>query len=358
MKKLFTLIGLAILFSLSMSAAGSDIKTNYRTALVYAYSPVNSVYEDDNIKLEIYNEKLWATNKTPRTIFIDLSQSFLINNGSSYPMYEKPTDEKLASKAKASSSVDEFISIAPATGTKQNETFICKLASGSLLGNYSTTESPSGKFTDYEERLLTILNEMVNESLMADPKGKDYLGTSSRHLTEDESVSNIGATIAYSFSKRSENAEDWIPVQITTWVSDIYLTPYYVEMPPELKNKDKQGFGVKKTESAKIRLKADSPFEFDVDKSPVIIFDWTGNFKKGTFALNPTKVSKKKNNFGKTLLAAFATVVTGGAAAPLLFINDEETYYKQSVIFEGKDANWGKMSYFPSLVLSGFNNKR
>ena len=88
MKKLFAIIVLAVL-AVSTAFAKDDIKTNYRTALVLAYSPANSVYEDENIKLEIFNEKLYATNKTSRTIFIDLSQCFLIHNGSSYPMFDK-----------------------------------------------------------------------------------------------------------------------------------------------------------------------------------------------------------------------------------------------------------------------------
>ncbi|MCM1356794.1 MAG: hypothetical protein NC212_10370 [Staphylococcus sp.] len=353
MKKLLSVIAFAIV-SVFAVYAGNELKTNYRTSLVLAYSPTNSIYEDDNLKLEIYNEKLWATNKTSKTIFIDLSQCFLIHNGSSYPMFDKEQNEKNASKKKVSTSVDEFISIAPSVGTKQNETFICNLGGG-VYGKYSTTESPSGDFSPYEERLLTLLNELINESLEGDPKGKQYLGTASRHLTEDESISNIGASIAYAFNKRSE---DWTSVAISTWVSDVYLAPYYVEMPVDLKKEQKRGFGVKKTEASKLHIKADTPFEFMEDKSPVIVCDWVGDFKKGTFSLNPTWVSKKKGmGFGKVLLASFATLATGGAGAAL-FVNNEETFYKKVVIFHGENSDWGKMSYFDNDDLSKFDNKR
>lgn len=350
MKKLFLII--ALLGFMAGTAVAREVKTNYRTALVMAYSPANSVYEDDNIKLEIYGERLWATNKTNKTIFIDLSQCFLVHNGSSYPMFEESTDEKKASKKKKSTSIEEFISIAPSTGSKQNETFICNMAGG-IYGKYTTTESPAGNFSEYEERLLAIINEMVNESLDADPKGKEYLGTASRHLTEDESVSNIGASIAYAFNKRSE---EWTPVVISTWVSDVYLAPYYVEMPPELSKKDKRGFGVKKTEAAKVHIKADSPFEFEQEKSPVIVCDWTGDFKKGEFTLDPTWVSKKKGmNLGKLLLASIATIATGGVGA-VLFANYDETHYKKEIVFNGANDNWGKMSYMKSKDLSQFKN--
>lgn len=353
MKRLIQFVTLAVLLSFPILAK-DKIKTNFRTALVMAYSPANSIYEDDNIKLEIYGERLWATNKTDRTIFIDLSQCFAVHNGSSYPMFSEEQNEKKASKKNESSSIDQFISIAPAIGSKQNETFICRLGGG-LYGKYTTTESPSGDFSEYEERLLTLINELVNESISADPKGKDYVGCASRHLTEDESVDNIGANLAYAFNKRSE---DWTPIAISTWVSDVYFTPYYVEMPRDLKKEEKRGFGVKKTEAAKVHLKADSPFEFDNEKSPIIVCDWTGNFKKGTFELDGTWVSKKKGmSLGHALFAAFATIATGGAAAGL-FANFDETHYKKEILFDGKDDDWGKMTYFNNKDLSQFKNQR
>lgn len=352
MRKVLLLFFLMALCSLP-SKAGDKLKTNYRTALVLAYSPANNVYEDDNLKLEIYNEKLWVTNKTNKTIFFDLSQCFLVHNGTSYPMWSEHKDEKNASKANHFKD-DEFIAIAPSTGSKQNETFVCNLAGG-VYGKYTTTESPMGDFTEYEERLLTMINELVNESLSEDPKGKEYLGTATRHLTEDESINNIGANIAYAFNKKSE---DWTPVMISTWVSDVCLAPYYVDMPAELDKKEKRGFGVKKAEAAKVIVKAESPFEFESDKSPVIVCDWTGNFKKGEFKLNPTWVSKKKGmGFGQILFASFATVATGGLGA-VLFANNEETFYKKEIQFVGQDSDWGKMSYLPVNDLTRFNNKR
>lgn len=352
MKKFFLIFVLGLI---SMFAfAGNNIKTNYRTALVMAYSPANSVFEDENIKLEIYNEQLWAVNKTDKTIFIDLSQCFLMHNGSSYPITDPHQNEKHASQQKVSTSIDEFISIAPNMGVSQNETKICNLA-GNLFGEYTTTETPLGTFSEYEERFFNIINELVAESLEADPKGKKYLGTSTRHLTEDESVSNIGASIAYAFNKRSDN---WTPVTISTWVSDIYLTPYYVEMPKEISKKEQRGFGVKKTEAAKIHIKADSPFEFEQDKSPIIVCDWTGNIKKGTFILSPTWISKSKEaSLGKKIAVSVASLATMGLAS-FLFTDLGKTYYKREVKFDGVDSDWGKMSYMERKDLSQFNNKR
>ena len=161
-------------------------------------------------------------------------------------------------------------------------------------------------------------------------------------MTEDESINNIGASIAYAFNKR---AEDWTNVTISTWVSDVIFAPFYVEMPKELTKKEKKGFGVKETSPAILHVKADSPFEFDVDKSPIVVADWEGNYKKGTFSLGLTLVSKtKKPGF-------LATVLTLGYAnllAPLT-----ATYYKQQILFDGADADWGKMTYAPNMEKTG-----
>lgn len=203
--------------------------------------------------------------------------------------------------------------------------------------------------------MLSLVNELLTESLEADPKGKEYRGTATRHLTEDESISNIGASIAYAFNKRSE---EWTPVTISTWVCDVYFAPYYVEMPDDIKKKDKRGFGVKKTEASKLHVKADTPFEFEQDKSPIIVFDWTGDFKKGEFTLNYTWVTKQKGaNFGKILGATFLTMATGGFGA-LLLTDNEKTFYKKEIVFDGENSNWGKMKYFDNKDLSKFNNKR
>lgn len=348
MKKIIS--GMVALITLALPAfAKDDLKTNYRTAIVMAYSPANNIYEDENICLEIYNESLWAINKTDKTIFIDLSQSFLNHNGSSYPMLEKSQGEKSASRNKISSSQEEFISIAPSIGGKQNPTFICYLSGAKLYGKYSTSESPSGSFSSYEERLLNIINDLISESLAADPKNKNMIGSASRHLLEDETVNGIGASLAYAFNKRSE---DWTPITISTWVSDIYMVPFYVEMPKELSKNEKRGFGVKKTEAAKIHLKADSPFEFDVDKSPIIVCDWIGDFKKGEFDLRDTKISKNKmSGLGLAMMA----IASAGAS---LLMDPAETTYKSEIIFDGSDADWGKMTYMDNKDLSKFNNKR
>lgn len=339
MKRKLFLSVLLMLFALGASAKKSTKKTKtmYRNALIFAYSAANSVYEDDNIKLSIYNEALWITNKTQKTIFIDPARCFVYHNGVSRPIYtregKKGNSGKKASESNISTA-DIFITVAPNTGTETNETCICLLTSDSFYGKYSTIESPNQDFTDFEKRLLNVVNDLVNESLIEDPKGKNYLGSATRHFTEDESVNNLGASIAYAYNK---DAKEWTNAAISTWVSDVTFAPYYIKMPDKISGKEKRGFGIKETSPLQIHIKANSPFEFDKDKSPIIVSDWQGNFTRGEFKLTPIKVSKTT---GKTA-AIFGSLLLGPAAAAFI----QEKYYKDIILFEGAKADWGEMKY-------------
>lgn len=339
MKKTSFIFALLCLVAVSVSA---KTKTDYRNALVLAYSQANSVYEDDNIKLEIYDEQLWATNKTKKTLFIDLAQCFVFHNGQAKPLFDpssnEQNDDKKASKKKQVTKEDEYIAIAPSIGAKQNETKICNMST-SLYGKYTTSETPSGDFSDYDKRLLSILEELLDESLSADPKGKAYIGTAVRHLTEDESINNIGASVAYAFNKKSE---DWTTISLSTWVSDVIFSPYYVEMPKDLSKKEKRGFGIKETAPAILHLRANSPFEFDEDRSPIIVCDWEGKYKKGTFELKITRIAKKK---GPGFFGILGAVFTYG-----LTLSYSETFYKQIIHFDGATADWGKLTYVSDIM--------
>lgn len=339
MKKIL-LFAVFSMFTISMFG---KVKTNYRNALILAYSQANSVFEDDNIKLEIYNEQLWATNKTTKTIFIDLAQCFAFHNGASMPLFdssEKKQGDKKASKKGVSSKDDTYITIAPSIGAKQSETFVCNMSTH-IYGNYTTAETPNGDFTDYDKRLLTMIEDLLNESKKADPKDKEYCGTVVRHMTEDESINNIGASIAYAFNKK---AEEWTNVSLSTWVSDVIFAPYYVEMPEDLKKKDMKGFGVKETSPAEIHVRANSPFEFEEDKSPIIVCDWEGNYKKGTFHLWSTWISKKKGHSALSVIGAFFTF-----GSTLILDSLTETSYKKIIRFDGLNADWGKLNYVDSI---------
>lgn len=340
MKKAFFLFAL---FSIIAFDASAKVKTSYRNALILAYSQANSVYEDDNIKLEIYNEQLWATNKTTKTIFIDLAQCFAFHNGSSMPLFnreQKKQGDKKASKAGKSTKDDEYITLAPSMGTKQNPTTICWMSTR-IYGKYTTTETPSEDFTEYDERFFNAIAKLADEAKTGSGDN-NYKGTFAIHFTEDESINNIGASIAYAFNKKTE---DWTTVSLSTWVSDLIFAPYYIEMPKELKKKEKRGFNAKDTDPALIHIKANTPFEFPEDKSPIIVCDWQGKFKKGTFELGYTWILKTKKLSAGKIFGAFFTL-------GLTLVPDVELY-KNLIRFDGDDAEWGTMTYVSSTMQTG-----
>ena len=321
MKKITFFFTLIVLSSISAFAGN---KTSYRNVLVLAYSQANSVYEDDNIKLEIYNERLWATNKTTKTIFIDLAQCFAYHNETSMPLLTSSEEQNILKKGKASkrgvsTKDDLYITIAPSFGSKQKETYICNMST-QIYGKYSSSETPSNDFTDYDKRLLTIIGELTEEAKI---NGK-YEGTASRHLTEDESINNIGASIAYAFNKNTEN---WTSVTLSTWVCDVIFAPCYLEKAKKLSYKEKKGFNAKETDASAFHIKADSPFEFDEDKSPLIVCDWKGKFNKGTFELKHTFKFVNPRTHWK-------------------IVNSQDDILEKRIIkFDGKNADWGHLSY-------------
>lgn len=335
MRKVLFLIAVICMSVLRVNAG--DLTTSYRNALILAYSLANSVYEDDNIKLEIYNERLWATNKTTKTIFIDLAQCFAFHNGTSMPLFTSSIDKNSlkkgkASKIGASTKDDVYITIAPAFGSKQKETYICNMST-QIYGKYSSSETPSNDFSDFDKRFLAVIEELTKEA-MSD--GKKYEKTAARHLTEDESINNIGASIAYAFNK---NTEDWTCVTLSTWVSDVILAPCYLEKAQKLSRSEKKGFSAKETDASIIHVKADSPFEFDEDKSPLIVCDWKGNYNKGTFELSHT--------FKFVNSKAIWNIVN----------SQDDILEKRVVRFDGKDANWGKLTYQPLKIENTYQRK-
>lgn len=313
------------------ASAGNKKQTEYRNALVLAYSPANSHFEDENIGVGIYDGQLMITNKTPKTVFLDLSQCFISRNGKTFSLTDYISNGK--SKKKKSND-DEFLSIAPNTTLKS---YIDAISG--LYGKYASSEDTNTEFTEYGARFINVIGGMATESMKADPKGKKFLGTIHRHLTEDESIETIGASIAYASNKRTEN---WSTVSVSTWVSDVIFCPYHVEFPQDLKSQDKKGFGIKKTAPVQIHVKANSPYEFEEDKQPIVACDWSGNYKKGTFELNATRVSKKKTNW----LAVLANMAVG---VKDLFDPQKDIYYKSIITFDGANADWGKLEYVDKI---------
>ena len=340
MKKILLLAICCLFFGQAFGGKKSKEETKYRNALIFMYSNANSVYEDDNIRLEIYDESLWASNKTTKTIFIAVDQSFLIHNGSARPLWDnskKEQGDKKASKKAVATEENLTITIAPKISENQSPTWICDVSTA-MYGPYSTSETPTGNFTEYDKRLFSAIETLTTEAKRKEDKKQDvFTGSSAIHFTEDESVVNLGFSIAYSFNKKTD---EWNNIQLTTWISDLIFAPIYNELPKKISEKEQKGFGVKETPYAVTHIKADAPYkEFDNEKSLAIVCDWKGDFDKGTFVLGNTRVVKAGSKTAKFFGALFTMGIS--LASPELF----DTYYKRIIQFDGSDADWGKLKY-------------
>ena len=213
MKKILLLAICCLFFGQAFGGKKSKEETKYRNALIFMYSNANSVYEDDNIRLEIYDESLWASNKTTKTMFIAVDQSFLIHNGSARHLWDnskKKQGEKKASEKAMATEENVTITIAPKISENQSPTWICDVSTA-LYGSYSTSETPTGNFTEYDKRLFSAIETLTTEAKRKEDKKQDvFTGSSAIHFTEDESVVNLGFSIAYSFNKKTD---EWNNVQ-------------------------------------------------------------------------------------------------------------------------------------------------
>ena len=341
MKKILLLAICCLFFGQAFGGKKSKEETKYRNALIFMYSNANSVYEDDNIRLEIYDESLWASNKTTKTIFIAVDQSFLIHNGSARPLYDnskKEQGDKKASKKAVATEENLTITIAPKISENQSPTWICDVSTA-LYGLYSTSETPTGSFTEYDKRLFSAIETLTTEAKRKEDKKQDvFTGSSAIHFTEDESVVNLGFSIAYSFNKKTD---EWNNIQLTTWISDLIFAPIYNELPRSMDLDEYKGFGIKQVPYAVTHVKADAPYkEIDKEKSLAIIFDWVGNFDKGSFKLQNARAEipgLKKYQ----LLGTLMNTMGKSSKTPTIF----DMYYKRIIQFDGSDANWGKLKY-------------
>ena len=118
------------------------------------YSNANSVYEDDNIKLEIYNEALWASNKTTKTMFIAVDQSFLIHNGSARPLWDN-------SKKKTNSKQESIKESPIRQNTSKSNNNITVSNQEQSIHNEEEEESEKENIEETSKQILTFNNEDI-----------------------------------------------------------------------------------------------------------------------------------------------------------------------------------------------------
>lgn len=286
--------------------------------LFMAFSGVDSKYEDENAIVEIYNEALWITNKTNRTIYLDLAQCFAYYNDDAQSLYV-PDDKK---KNKDVVTETQLRTIAP-NSTEP----LCGLGSY-VAGTYSAYDGKDVHVVnDNTAKFMNIVDELRVE-LESENKN-----SATKHLTEDESFINLKAAIAYSFDKESKDA---IPVVVNTWLSHVTLAKYFTLLPPQLEKK--KSLSARTVKPAMICASANSPFEYEDEKSPIMSYDITINLKKGRFTLSPVVITNEKTNFFRLI----GSVYTMGLISPVTKANKNQ-FHQKVINWIGTDVDFTKI---------------
>jgi hypothetical protein len=212
----------------------------------------------------------------------------------------------------------------------------------------------------YADLDLNVMNYM--ETMRYELANNDKKSCTSIHLTGDESFMKVKVYIIYTTQKYSgdEKEREEHSFTISTWVSDMILTKYYIQEQDKIKQ-NTNAVNVQGRLTAIMHVLADSPFEYDEDKSPIDIYETT--FDKGTFVIyrlgasaaekegkeeenedNKSKGNDKKGN-DQEMKSNF----------------EERSKTRQVLIWEGESTNWVQAlqdSYERYLIEDGEKPKK
>lgn len=323
MKKCLVIIA-SFLISLEMFAgdiSGFSIKKMDEKAhvgLFMGFSGVDSKFKNSDVEVEIYNEALWITNLTNKTVYLDLAQCFAYYNDDPQCLY-------VPDKARKGNTViteTQLINIAPGA-TKP----LCGLGT-QVGGVYSAYE---GKDVRVVTEKTSIFMGIVDELRIQFEEGQ--LNCACKHLTEDESPIRLKAAIAYSFEK---DCKDATPVVISTWLSDIVLAKYFTVLPAQ--QEKTKSLAAKKVLPARVCVTADTPFEYEEEKSPIMSYDIEIALKKGRFSLSPVVTREVKTNF----LRILGSIYTAGLISPIS-VDNKNQFHDKVIQWLGPNVDFTKI---------------
>lgn len=296
MKKIYLLTLVLSLITVGKMYAshpsGFDVKMDdkARVGLFLAFSGVDSKVEDDNVILEIYDQCVWLTNKTDKTLYLNLAECFVEVQGESYNLYRAPEARigKKTTKNKDKNSQtlvtdDQWFTIAP--GAKNEP--IATIPTG-YYGTYSVYD---GKDVRILNDITRTFMQLIDELRIGIEKGANF---ASMHFTQDESFTSIKASLSYRFSSKQEEGTS---IAVETWLSDMIMSKYYTLFPEKQEKGKERSLAAKKVNPAMSCVGAKQPFEYDEEKSPIIGCDVTINLKKGQFTLGAIPTSRLSTNF-------------------------------------------------------------
>ncbi|MBR1411091.1 MAG: hypothetical protein IJ580_08340 [Prevotella sp.] len=329
----------------AMFALGAQAQ---KQALLVGYSQTDNVYEDENIKAELVRLSLKITNKTNKPLFIDRSSSFYYINDEAICLDEKRDDTSHTNYQPLAPKSDTWVStlINPIRG---------KYDAGG--GNYG-----KGAKANYQTDLqLQVMDYM--ETMRYELANNDKKSCTSIHLTGDESFMKVKVYIKYDTKKRSsdEKEAEEHTFTISTWVSDMILSKYYIQDQDKVKRTNAVNIQGRMTDI--MHVFADRPFEYDEDSSPIDIYETT--FGKGQFIIYRLGASAAEKE-GRSDKEEKPGVKPGRgkdkkADEEMKSNFEERSKARQVLIWEGETTNWSQAlqdSYERYLIEDGENPKK
>lgn len=338
MKKTKIIIALvAMMFAINVQAQTQ--------ALLVAYSQTDNVYEDENIKAELVRLSLRITNKTNKPIFVDRSSSFYYVN-----------DDAVCLDEKQDNTSHVFQPLAPKSSTWVS-TLINPIRSKYDAGG---GKGRRGGGANYQTGLkLQVMDYM--ETMRYELANNEKQSCTNIHLTGDESFMKVKVYIKYDFKGKTDDkkTEEDHTFTISTWVSDMILSKYYIQGQDMVKRTN--AVNIQGRMSEIMHVFADPPFEYDEDQSPIDIY--LTQFDKGQFIIyrlgasdaekqgksedeeKSDKRGKGKKNDDEELKSNF----------------EERPKTRQVLIWEGESSNWVQAlqdSYERYLIEDGEKPKK
>lgn len=340
MKKMKFMIALiAAMFTISAHAQ--------KQALLVGYSQTDNVYEDDNIKAELVRLSLKITNKTNKPIFIDRSSSFYYIN-----------DDAICLDEKEDNTNHVYQPLAP-----KSDTWVSTLINP-IRGKYDAGggKGRHGSGANYQTDLqLNVMNYM--ETMRYELANNPKKSCTNIHLTGDESFMKVKVYIKYDLRGKTtkEEKEDDHTFTISTWVSDMILSKYYIQEQDKVKRTN--AVNIQGRMNAIMHVFANPPFEYDEDKSPIDIYET--KFDKGKFIIyrlgaSDAEKEGKSDKEDKSEKSGKGKDKDGNDKE-LKSNFEERSKGRQVLIWEGESTNWVQAlqdSYERYLIEDGEKTKK
>ena len=220
------------------------------------------------------------------------------------------------------------------------------------------------EFKEFRTIVLRLQVMDYMETMRYELANNQKKSCTSIHLTGDESFMKVKVYIKYDLEKyRSgdEKEREDHTFTISTWVSDMILSKYYIQEQDNIKRTNAVNMQGRMTDI--MHVFADRPFEYDEDRSPIDIYETT--FEKGKFNIYRLGASneEKEGRSGKGGIGGLLSKNKDKKAddEEMKSNFEERSKARQVLIWEGETNNWVQAlqdSYEKYLIEDGMKPKK